>query len=193
MMFKHVYKINISYMYDANHKGAPYTLDGKKHFNTGDLHEIVTKSVLGFSAEKDANTSFDKGSDIPELFASIKSGKATLTSTVLGNDYISVKDNYFKRVHSKLWIFAIIIDENINLYFMDKKDFALFMDNFSYFDKSRKVIRFKSASGKMITWLDKTCNSLATPCHAMPSDGTGTGAMTGAIATGEAKRAEARS
>lgn len=174
-MFKHVYKININYMYDANHKGAPYTLDGEKHFNTGDLHEIVTKSVLGFSAEKDANTSFDKGSDIPELFASVKSGKATLTSTVLGSDYTSVKDNYFKYTHSKLWIFAIIIDENINLYFMDKKDFALFMDSFAYFDKSRKVIRFKSASGKMITWLDKACNSLATPCHAMPSDGTGTG------------------
>lgn len=174
-MFKNIYRININYTYNASHKGAPYTLDGVKYINNGELHEIVTKGVLGFSAEKDANTSFDKGSDIPELSASVKSGKATLTSTVLGNDYTSVKSNYFKLVHSTLWIFSIIIDENINLYFMNKEEFSLFMDSFSYYDKTRKVIRFKNTSGKMINWLDRACNSSVKPSHAMSSDGTGTG------------------
>lgn len=191
-MFKHVYKINVNYTYNAQHKGAPYTFDGVKYINKGELIEILTKAVLGYEAKKDANTAFDVNSDIPELCASVKSGKATLTSTVLGNDYTSVKNNYFKRVHSTLWIFSVIIDENINLYFMNKKEFSLFMNNFSYYDKTRQVIRFKDTSGKMITWLDKACNSLAKPSHATPSDGTGDGAMTGAIATDEAKRAEAR-
>lgn len=176
MINKKQYEINIPYHYNASHKGAPYTLDGVKYFNGGELHEIVTKAVLGYNAEKDANTAFDKGSDIEELSASVKSGKATLTSAVLGNDYTSVKSVYFDRVHSSLWIYSVITDNIVTLYFMDKKAFSAFLDNFSYFDKTRKVIRIKDTSGKMIAWLDrevKTCQA----SHAVPTAGTGTGAM----------------
>lgn len=167
-MKREEYTINLKYAFNPEHKGAPYTLDGIHYMNGGDFAEIVTKSVLGYKAEKDGNTPFDKGSDIEEIQTSVKSSKATLTSTVLGNDYDTIKTEYFKRVHSTAWIYTVLIDDKAILYRMNKEEFSLFMDCFSSYASDRKVIRFKSTSGKMITWLDKHCACQA--CHAVNED-----------------------
>ena len=170
------FKINISYSYDSTIARVPYKINNR-NCNIGEAVEIFAKSVLGFSASKDANTSFDKGSDIEELNASVKSGKATLVNSVLGTDFHTIKSEYFKRVHSTLWIFGVIINENIVLYFMDKKEFNNFLDTFGYYDKSRQVIRIKGVSGKMLQWLDRKSHCSGTPC-----DGTGHGGYDGGYA-----------
>lgn len=152
-MTENTYSITLKYTFNPDHKGAPYTLDGVRYMNAGDLHEILVKSCKGLEAVKDGNGAFDVTDDIPELNASVKSGKATLTSRVLGDDFASVKAEYFKAVHSTLWIWAVIIDDTLVTYEMNKDEFSEFIDNWATFASDRKVIRFKTSSSKMLGWL----------------------------------------
>ena len=175
-MKREEYKINVPYSYDSTVSRVPYKINDK-NCNIGEAVEIFAKSVLGYAASKDANTAFDCGSDIPELNASVKSGKATLVNSVLGSDFNSIKKAYFNRVHSTLWIFGVIINDNIVLYFMHKKEFELFLDTFGYYDKSRSVIRIKGISGKMLAWLDKKSHATS-----RADDGTGHGGYDGGYA-----------
>ena len=140
-------EIRINYTFDNNRKGAKYTLNGLNWMNHGEFAEVVTKNILGFESVKDANTAFDKGSDIPEIKASVKSSKASLTSMKLADTFEGSMNEYFKRTHS------VIIDENATLYMMNEKEFRLFMMNFSSLNE-RKVIRFKATSGKMVKFLE---------------------------------------
>lgn len=146
-------EIKIDYTFDNNRKGAKYTLNGLNWMNHGEFAEIVTKNILGFESVKDANTAFDKGSDIPEIKASVKSSKASLTNMKLADTFEESVNEYFKRTHSKIFIYTVIIDENATLYTMNKKEFRLFMMNFSNLNE-RKVIRFKATSGKMVKFLE---------------------------------------
>ena len=87
---------------------------------------------------------------------SVKSNKATLTSVKLGSDYNEVKENYFKRVHSTSWAWVVTYeDADSEAYIMNREEFEEFMDNWSGFDKSRQVVRFKATSGKMVKWLEE--------------------------------------
>lgn len=146
-------EIKINYTFDNNRKGAKYTLNGLNWMNHGEFAEIVTKDILGFESVKEANTAFDKGSDIPEIKASVKSSKASLTNMKLADTFEESMNEYFKRTHSKIFIYTVIIDENATLYMMNKKEFKLFMMNFSSFNE-RKVIRSKATSGKMVKFLE---------------------------------------
>ena len=147
---------NFNYIYDSNRKGAKYSFDGVHWFNNGELSESGAKYVHNISdTTKDANTPFDKGSDIQELSISVKSSKATLTSVVLGNSYNEIKANYFQRVHSTSWDWVVVLEDEITVYNMDKAEFAEFMDAWASYCKDRKVIRFKATSTKMIKWLEE--------------------------------------
>ena len=146
-------EIRINYTFDNNRKGAKYTLNGLNWMNHGEFAEVVTKNILGFESVKDANTAFDKGSDIPEIKASVKSSKASLTSMKLADTFEGSMNEYFKRTHSEIFIYTVIIDENATLYMMNEKEFRLFMMNFSSLNE-RKVIRFKATSGKMVKFLE---------------------------------------
>ena len=146
-------EIKINYTFDNNRKGAKYTLNGLNWMNHGEFAEVVTKNILGFESVKDANTAFDKGSDIPEIKASVKSSKASLTSMKLADTFEESMNEYFKRTHSEIFIYTVIIDENATLYMMNEKEFRLFMMNFSSLNE-RKVIRFKATSGKMVKFLE---------------------------------------
>lgn len=146
-------EIKINFLFDNSRKGAKYTLNGLNWMNHGEFAEIVTKDILGFESVKDANTAFDKGSDIPEIKASVKSSKASLTSMKLADTFEESMNEYFKRTHSEIFIYTVIIDENATLYMMNKKEFRLFMMNFSSLNE-RKVIRFKATSGKMVKFLE---------------------------------------
>ena len=146
----------LNYEYHADRKGAKYTLDGVHFMNGGDFSELSDKFARGIDdISKDANTPFDKGSDIEELEISVKSSKATLTSTALGESYDEIKTNYFQRVHSKSWDWVVIIEDEITIYNMNKAEFAEFMDTWATYCKDRKVIRFKATSTKMIKWLEE--------------------------------------
>lgn len=151
------YIINFPFGYDPTHKGAPYTLDYEHYMNGGEFAEVGNKLVKGLGSAKDANTPFDKGSDIPETCTSVKSSKATLTSAQIGYDFDSIKACYFARVHSTNWDYVVIMDNTLVIYNMNATEFSEFIDNWATYCKDRNVIRFKATSGKMLKWLDERC------------------------------------
>lgn len=146
--------INLDYMFDSTHKGANYTFDGGQHWvNNGEFCEIVAKSVLGYEAKKDANTAYDKASDIEEINASVKSSRFTLTNMKLGTTKEDSIRKYFKTVHSTLWVYVVVFENEATLYFMDAKEFESFLYGWSSLNE-RGVIRSKATSGKMIAWFE---------------------------------------
>ena len=154
-MTKTEYTINFKFTFDPAHKGAPYTLDGEHYMNGGEFAEVADKMVKGLGSKKDANTPFDKGSDIEETDTSVKSSKATLTSAQIGYDFDSIKRCYFARVHSTNWDYVVILDDTVIIYNMDAAEFESFLDNWSTYCKDRNIIRIKTTSGKMLRWLDE--------------------------------------
>lgn len=152
-MKRNSYSIPFAYQYKPEHKGAPYTMDGEHFMNGGELCEAAIKAALGFDARKDASTPFDADSDIPELHASVKSSKATLTGIKLGADMDEILRNYFARVASTLWIWVVLIDETVTAYEMNREEFESFTREFARVE--REVIRYKTSSSKMIQWLEE--------------------------------------
>lgn len=155
-MKKTVSTIRISYIYKADKKFTPYSFDGGAHWcNCGEAREVFDKAVKGFEAKKDACTSYDIASDIEETHTSVKSSKATLVNKILGQDFDETLATYFKNVASNNWDWVVKVDEEIKIYNMNRKEFETFTREWATWDKDRKVIRFKSSSGKMIKWLEE--------------------------------------
>lgn len=154
-MTKTEYTINFKYQFDPNHDGAHYTLDGEHYMNGGEFAEVADKMVKGYGSMKDANTPFDKGSDIPETETSVKSSKATLTGAQIKYDFESIKRCYFERVHSTNWDYVVIVDDTVIVYNMNKTEFEQFLDEWATYNKNRNVIRMKATSGKMLRWFDE--------------------------------------
>ena len=144
--------VNLEYTYDPAHAGAPFTLDGIKYMNRGDLKECLYKATLGLAPVKDGNGRFDTCDDVPETGESVKSAKATLTSVKLGTTYEEIKANYFERAYSKKWVWVVLHDEELITYHMNKEEFSDFMDNFASLQSG--VIRFRTDSTKMIQWFE---------------------------------------
>lgn len=151
-MKKMIFELNLNYSYDKEHKGAHYLVNGK-YLNNGEFMETVTKSVLGYEAKKDANTAYDKGSDIPELNTSVKSSRFTLTNCKLANTFEESIEIYFQNVHSTTWMYTILTDNIVNIYTMNKEEFKTFLETFSSLNE-RGVIRGKATTAKMLTWLE---------------------------------------
>lgn len=147
---------NLTYTFDGNRKGAKYTFDNGEHWkNGGEATEICLKSGFGFEPTKDGNTPFDVGSDIEQLQMSVKSSKATLTSIILGYDFDSILKCYFERTASRCWAWGILIDDTVTAYIMNAQEFERFTREWASYDDNRKVIKYKSTSGKMIKWLEE--------------------------------------
>lgn len=154
-MKKTTYEIPVAYIFDPDHKGAHYSVNGGENWlNNGDFSEIILKAALGYTAVKDACGRYDMGDDVPEENASVKSSGATVVNIVLGYDYQSVKACYFATVHSTKWYWVSHTAEELTAYEMNAEEFAEFMDGWAKFDPDRKVIRFKSESQKMLRWLE---------------------------------------
>lgn len=153
-MKKATYEINIAYTFNPAHKGANYTFDGEHWTNGGEFAEIITKAVLGYKAEKDANTRYDKASDIEEINASVKSSRFTLVNFTLADTFKESITRYFETVHSNLWIYTVVVDDTAILYYMNKAEFEEFLNTFCFFNE-RKQVRCKATSGKMIKWFEE--------------------------------------
>lgn len=151
-MKKAIYEMTISYKFNAEHKGAPYTFDGIHYMNAGEFKEAYNKGVRGFTFEKDANTPFDKGSDIEETNTSVKSSGATI-SPITGETVEEILKEYFERVHSTNWDYVTIVDETLIVYNMNVNEFKEFVEEFGRVNE-RKVVRLKKESSKMIKWLE---------------------------------------
>lgn len=152
-MKKMTYTLNVNYQFKADHKGAPYTFDGEHFMNAGEFKEAIRKAVAGLECKKDANTPFDKGSDIEESNTSVKSSGATI-SPVKGDTLEDIMTEYFNRVHSTNWDYVTIVDEEVIVYNMNEKEFKEFVENFGKVN-DRKVVRLLKESGKMIRWLEE--------------------------------------
>lgn len=155
MVIKRFALDGLQYIYDASRKGAKYSFDGIHWMNNGEFIECAVKWALGYAASKDANARYDVASDIPELNASVKSSKASLTNMRLADSFDESVKTYFANVHSTTFIYGAITDETLNVYEMDAVTFKSFIYNWASPSlNDRGVIRFKSTSGKMIQWLE---------------------------------------
>lgn len=152
-MMKKVLPMTVSYQFDAMRKGAKYTFDGIHWMNAGEFKEAEAKGSLGYEAHKDGNTAYNMGSDIPELNASVKSSKASLTNMKLADTFEESIKVYFENVHSNLFIWVEIVDEDVVLYMMNAEEFELFIRKFSALNE-RGVIRFKATSSKLVSFLE---------------------------------------
>lgn len=153
-MTRNAFAINFKFQFDPTRKGAKYSLDGEHWLNNGEFAEVADKAVKGYDLNKDANTAYDMGSDIEQTSTSVKSGKATLTSKVLGESKEEVVKTYFANVHSTNWDWVILLDESVIIYNMNAEEFKEFIEEWASYDAIRKVIRFKTTSSKMVRWLE---------------------------------------
>lgn len=147
----------IKFTYDPNHKSSHYLIEGETTYkNGGEFAEIVCKAIRGFEPKKDANTSFEDGSDIEETKTSVKSTGCGLTDN---KEMRTTKEHYlteyFKRVHSTNVDYVIIVDDEVNIYNMDMQtEFKEFVNTFGKWDKKDRKIRINTTL-KMIKWLEE--------------------------------------
>ena len=150
----------------TNKKGAKYQLPGKaKGANHGELCESLTKWHLGLYTAINPNTSYEEGSDIEELRASVKSSHGSLGRTFGDSKNTSEAIRYyFKHVHSTLYIWVEFDEktQTVTEYHMNKSEFGRFIRAFMYCriskSKNHKMeIRFPSSSKKLTKWFNEQC------------------------------------
>ncbi len=154
-MTKTIATMPINYTYNAERKGAHYLVDGRTNYvNGGEFAEIVCKAIRGFEAVKDANTKFDKGSDIEETKTSIKSHGCGLTDEKLADNREDFLAEYFRRTHSTNVDYVDIQNDEVIIYNMDMNEFREFTNEFAKWDKHCEKVRIKTTN-KMRVWLDE--------------------------------------
>lgn len=160
-MFKYTYTNNMPYAYDPSRKGSKYLIGGK-YKNHGEFLESVAKFHRGLDYLVNPTTSWDTGSDIESLHASVKSGKSSL-ARVYGNSFEVIKETYFANVASTLWIFMVDIGDEITEYHMNAEEFSKFLDVFGRTGiesgSHLMKIRIQGVSSKMISWLEANCKN----------------------------------
>ena len=158
-MTKYTYTNEMPYIYDPTRSGAKYSMDGGKTFkNAGEWRESITKFHRGLDYLTNPTTKFDEGSDIESLNASVKSSKATL-ACLYGHSFDEIVSTYFERVHSTLWIFVEVIDDDVVEYHMNAIEFRAFLEQFGALGiesgSHLLKVRIKATSAKMLAWLDE--------------------------------------
>lgn len=158
-MKKYEYTNTMEYIFDNSRRGSKYSIDNGESFkNHGEFLESVAKFHRGLEYLVNPATSYDTGSDIEEMNASVKSSNASL-ACIYGNSKEQIIEEYFKNVHSTLWIFMIDVDEQIIEYHMNAEEFKIFLKEWantavesgSHLTK----VRIKKVSGKMVKWLEE--------------------------------------
>lgn len=158
-MKKYEYTNTMDYIFDATRSGSKYSMDnGNTWKNHGEWCESVAKFHRGLDYLVNPATSYDEGSDIEELNASVKSSNASLAS-VYGNSKEQIINKYFENVHSTLWIFVTNVGEEIIEYHMNAEEFRTFLENWATTAVESKThftkVRLKKVSGIMIKWLEE--------------------------------------
>lgn len=154
-MKKMTFANNLTYTFDATRKNAKYTLDGVRYMNHGEYAECLAKSVLGYDVCKDANTRFDKGEDIPELNASVKTWKCGLTDMKLADNREEFLEKFWAMSGEKttyIWVYDYA--DMVDLWFMNASEFKVFVEKFGNWDEHCKKIRISTCNNKINTWLE---------------------------------------
>ena len=158
-MRKETYTNNLKYIYDADKKNTKYSLNnGESWMNHGDYCECLAKSVLGFEPKKDGNTRADKGHDIPELNASVKSWNCGLSDRkdLKGLGFEEFFERFFAdELPNTQYIWVHDYADMVDLYYMNEtemKEFTRFAAK--YYDYEQKI-RFKLCVNKIINYLEE--------------------------------------
>ncbi len=144
----------LPYIYDPTHARARYTINnGETWMNHGEFCERIAKAILGYTPNKDA-VAFDKGFDIPELRASVKSYKCGLSNC---KDMPKTPDafiaEFWKRDIAELHIYVCDHGEYFNLYLMNTAEFKRFITHFAKWDEACKNFRIYTCDNKTERWL----------------------------------------
>lgn len=155
-MKKFTYTNNMPYSYEPDHKGAKYKI-GETYKNHGEFLESVAKFHRGLDYLVNPNTSWDTGSDIESLNASVKTAGASL-GRIYGNSYEDISKIYFENVHSSLWIFIQDFGDEIVEYHMNKEEFSefLFLFHEMAIESGSHLTKVRLRKNqKMIQWLEE--------------------------------------
>ena len=148
-----VYTQTLEHTY-TNHSGAHYLMADGRYYNNGEFAEASDKAGRGLDWHKDANTPWNKGSDIEQTHTSVKSSKFTLASDLTGDTVEEVLNKYFEQVASTNWDYVIQIDEQTYVYNMNRQEFKEFVLQFARIDKTRRTVRGLATSSKTVKWLE---------------------------------------
>ena len=132
---------------------APYTIDGVHFMNDGQRKEAIAKNCHGLDWRIDGNTSYDKGSDIEQYNASVKSSKATLVNKKLGATLKESLDTYFQHTTSTSFWYVTTDNELVTIYKMDANTFRTFLETFAKLNE-RGYIRIARETRTMLYWLN---------------------------------------
>lgn len=158
-MKKYTYINNMPYAFDPTRKGAKYLI-GNKYKNHGEFLESVAKFHRGLDYLVNPTTSWNTGSDIESLHASVKSSQSSL-ARLYGNSFEAIKEAYFANVASTCWIFMVDIGEEITEYHMNAEEFSKFLDVFGATGVESgshlMKIRIQAFSKKMYNWFEENC------------------------------------
>lgn len=158
-MKKCEYTNTMNYIFDNERRGSKYSMDNGNSFkNHGEFLESVAKFHRGLEYLVNPATSYDIGSDIEEMNASVKSSNASL-ACIYGNTKEQIIEEYFKNVHSTLWIYMVDMGEQITEYHMNAKEFKEFLNEWATTAVESGThltkVRIKKTSGKMVKWLEE--------------------------------------
>lgn len=158
-MKKCEYTNTMNYIFDNERRGSKYSMDNGNSFkNHGEFLESVAKFHRGLEYLVNPATSYDTGSDIEEMNASVKSSNASL-ACIYGNTKEQIIEEYFKNVHSTLWIYMVDMGEQITEYHMNAKEFKEFLNEWATTAVESGThltkVRIKKTSGKMVKWLEE--------------------------------------
>lgn len=144
----------LNYTYDPSHNRARYTLNnGESWMNHGEFCERMAKAILGYQPHKDS-VAFDRGYDIPELKASVKSYKCGLSDC---KDMPKTRDaflaEFWKRDVAELHIYVCDHGEYFTLYMMNTAEFKGFIEHFAKWEEDTHKFRMYTCDSKVETWL----------------------------------------
>ena len=152
-MKKAIYSINVPYMYDKAHKGAPYFIPALgKWCNLGEFSELQLAFALTGEVRGKGNTAYDVGSDIPEYGLSVKCGRASLANNLGDGSKEERLDAFFHNVASTSFAYCIMVNDEMVVYTMNKREFRGFCDIWAY-ATGKKLRLYKNA--KMHVWCEE--------------------------------------
>lgn len=145
----------LTYIFDTSRKNAKYSINnGDSWMNHGEFCERMCKAILGFAPTKDA-VAFDKGFDIPELKASVKSYKCGLTECHdMPTTPAEFMAAFWEREHAELYIYVVDHGEYFNLYMMNRAEFRKFVEHFAKWDAHCVKFRINVCDTKTERWLE---------------------------------------
>ena len=143
------------YTYDPTRESRGKWLVNEKWLNHGDYAEILCKHCLGFTAEKDANTRYDKGHDIPELAASVKSWQCGLTvKKDMPREKMEFLEVFMANDPSEQFIFVADVAEEVNLYYLDREEMKNFILDLWHWDTYCNNWRVTSSVNKIFNYFE---------------------------------------